>query len=118
MGKIAEDIAKATQDWKGIPVTVKLTVQNRKAEIEVEKTASALIFRALKEPPRDRKKKNIKHDGNITLDEVYEIARELRFKSQAKHFSGTVKEVLGTALSVGCFVDGKSPKQVQAEIAR
>ena len=27
--KVGEDIAKATQDWKGLRVTVKLTVQNR-----------------------------------------------------------------------------------------
>merc|ERR1712110_1077376 len=29
--KIGDDIAKATQDWKGLRVTVKLTIQNRQA---------------------------------------------------------------------------------------
>ena len=37
----------------------------------------------------------------------------MRFKSMAKDLSGTVKEILGTAFSVGCQVDGKSPKEVQ-----
>merc|ERR1712115_189235 len=27
--KIGDDIAKATQDWKGLKVTVRLTIQNR-----------------------------------------------------------------------------------------
>lgn len=55
--KIGEDIAKATaKDWKGLRVTVKLTVQNRQAKISVVPSASALVIRALKEPPRDRKK--------------------------------------------------------------
>jgi large subunit ribosomal protein L12e len=40
----------------------------------------------------------------------------MRFKSMAKDLSGTVKEILGTAFSVGCQVDGKSPKDVQEQI--
>lgn len=65
------------------------------------------------EPPRDRKKeKNIKHSGNISLDEVFEIARTMRSKSLAKSLAGGVKEILGTAQSVGCTVDGKPPHDV------
>ena len=37
-------------------VTVKLTVQNRNAKIDVIPSASSLVIKALKEPPRDRKK--------------------------------------------------------------
>ena len=74
--KVGDDIAKATGDWKGLRITVKLTIQNRQAQIEVVPSASALIIKALKEPPRDRKKqKNIKHSGNITFDEIVNIAR-------------------------------------------
>lgn len=57
--KVGDDIAKATKDWKGLKVTVKLVVKNRQAAIEVVPTAASLIIRALKEPPRDRKK--VKH---------------------------------------------------------
>ncbi|KAK2104309.1 60S ribosomal protein L12 [Saguinus oedipus] len=74
--KVGDNIAKATGDWKGLRITVKLTIQNRQAQIEVVPSASALIIKALKEPPRDRKKqKNIKHSGNITFDEIVNIAR-------------------------------------------
>ena len=54
--KVGDDIAKATQDWKGLKITVKLTIQNRQAKIDVVSTTASLIIRALKEPPRDRKK--------------------------------------------------------------
>jgi ribosomal protein L11 len=37
-------------------VTVKLTVQNRQAKVSVVPSAAALVIKALKEPPRDRKK--------------------------------------------------------------
>lgn len=55
--KIGEDIAKATaKDWKGLRVTCLLTVQNRQAKVSVIPSAAALVIKALKEPPRDRKK--------------------------------------------------------------
>ena len=74
--KVGDDIAKATGDWKGLKVTVQLKVQNRQATCTVVPSAAALIIKALKEPPRDRKKvKNIKHNGNITMDDIIEAAR-------------------------------------------
>jgi hypothetical protein len=98
-------------------VTVKLTIQNRQAAVSVVPSASSLIIRALKEPPRDRKKeKNIKHNKSVSLDEIIEIARTMRFKSFSKDLKGGVKEILGTAFSVGCQVDGKSPKAVSDAI--
>ncbi|MCJ1424218.1 60S ribosomal protein L12 [Sticta canariensis] len=116
--KVGEDIAKATGDWKGLRVTVKLTIQNRQAAVSVVPSASSLVIKALKEPPRDKKKeKNIKHSKSIPLDEIISIARTMRFKSLSKDLSGTVKEVLGTAFSVGCQVDGRSPKEISDDIA-
>ncbi|KAL5136935.1 60S ribosomal protein L12 [Glycine soja] len=117
--KIGEDIAKETaKDWKGLRVTVKLTVQNRQAKVTVVPSAAALVIKALKEPERDRKKtKNIKHSGNISLDDVVEIARVMSPRSMAKDLSGTIKEILGTCVSVGCTVDGKDPKDLQQEIS-
>jgi large subunit ribosomal protein L12e len=115
--KVGEDIAKATGDWKGLRVTVKLTIQNRQAAVSVVPTASTLVIKALKEPPRDRKKeKNIKHIKSIPLDEIIEIARTMRFKSFSKELQGTVLEILGTANSVGCQVDGRSPKAISDDI--
>ena len=40
----------------------------------------------------------------------------MRPKSMAKELKGTVKEILGTAFSVGCTVAGKSPRDVQSAI--
>ncbi|KAJ3333437.1 60S ribosomal protein L12 [Blyttiomyces sp. JEL0837] len=96
--KVGEDIAKATQDWKGLRITVKLIVQNRQAAIE-------------------KKEKNIKHTGNLTLDNVIEIARKMRNKSMAKELKGTVREILGTCFSVGCTVDGSSPQDISEKVA-
>lgn len=53
---IGDDVDKATGDWQVLRMTVKLTTQNRQAQVEVLASASALIITALKEPPGGRSK--------------------------------------------------------------
>jgi len=108
--KVGDDIVKGTSAWKGIRVTVRLTIQNRAAKVDVEPNATSLIIKELKEPLRDRKKvKHVSHDGDISYADVYDIAKTMRPRSMARKMAGTVKEVLGTAQSVGCTVDGQDP---------
>merc|ERR1711964_85738 len=115
--KIGDDIVKATMAWKGIRVMVKLTIQNRQAKVDMVPTATSLIIRELKEPPRDRKKvKNIEHSGNITKEQLFDIVRQMRFKSLAREFKGTVKEVLGTCFAVGCTVEGEAPMDLLQQV--
>jgi large subunit ribosomal protein L12e len=98
-------------------VTVKLTVVNRQATVSMIPSSSSLVMKALNEPPRDKKKvKGIKHDGNLTLDQVIDIAKQMRDRSMAKKLAGTVKEILGTCNSVGCTVNGESPRDIQSSI--
>jgi large subunit ribosomal protein L12e len=110
-----------------------LTIQNRQAAISVVPSASSLVIKALKEPPRDRKKQKnsknlystsvktcvtflllplVKHNGNIAFDEIVSIAKIMRARSQARTLRGTVKEILGTCMSVGCTIDGRHPRDV------
>jgi len=111
--KVGDDIAKGTADWKGLKITVKLIIQNRQAQIEVVPSAASLVIKALKEPPRDRKKqKNIKHNGNLQFDDIIGIARIMRPRSMARRLEGTVKEILGTCQSVGCTIDGNHPHDI------
>merc|ERR1711918_65598 len=86
---VGEDLCKATKEWKGMRVTCKLHVQNRKVTVEVVPSATALVIKALKEPPRDRKKvKNISHDGNISWDDVYAVAKAMRSRSMPRPSRG------------------------------
>ncbi|KAI0990661.1 hypothetical protein GJ496_008133 [Pomphorhynchus laevis] len=56
--------------------------------------------------------KRFRHNGTITFDDVIDIARLLQPRSMSRQLVGTVKSVLGTCNSVGCLIDGKSPRQV------
>lgn len=103
--KIGEQLCSATKDWEGLRVTCKLKIQNRQAEVEVVPSAAAFLIKGLKEPKRDRKKvKNIKHDGDLSLDYVIEIAKILKRRSLSTNLKGCVREILGTAKSIGCSI--------------
>ena len=115
--KVGEDIQKATKDWKGLKVEVEIRIQNKQSTVTVMPTAAPLILKALKEPARDRKKtKNVVHNGKLKISDIIGIAKLMREKSFSAEFSGTVKEILGTCVSIGCTVDGKDPRAVQKEI--
>merc|ERR1712231_6941 len=105
--KVGEDIQKATSKWRGVKIEIEIAVQNRQCTVKVIPTAAPLIIEALKEGGRDRKKvKNVTHSGNVKLDDIVRIAKTMREanKSMAIPFEGTVKEILGTAISLGCTV--------------
>ncbi len=42
----------------------------------------------------------------------------MRDRSCARGLSGTVKEILGTCVSVGCTVDHEEPRDVQSQVPR
>ncbi|KAL7673468.1 hypothetical protein ACOME3_008324 [Neoechinorhynchus agilis] len=110
---VSDDIVKSTQEFKGINVMVKLTIQNRKAQITVVPCAASLIIQALNEPYRDRKKvKFIKHNGDLSFEQICDIGRKMRPRSQARELSGTVKEVLGACQSIGCTINKLPPHEV------
>ena len=68
---------------------------------------------------RDRKKTKLTgRSGNVTFQQVKNIAKtiEAEGKSESRNFSGTVCSVLGTCLTLGCKVDGKSAKLVTEQV--
>eukprot|EP00069_Balaena_mysticetus_P006875 bmy_18783T0 len=93
-----------------------LPAQNRQGQTEEVPSASALIIKALKEWPRDRKKQNIKHSGHTIFDEIVNIAQQMWHLFLAQELSGTIKEIPGTAQSVDCSVDGCHPHDIMDDI--
>ena len=118
--KAGETISKETKEYNNIRLYVKLSIQSREIKkVELLPTCSAYIIKALKEPARQRRKVKgavYKHTGNLTLQQVKDVAKNMKDKSLAREFKGTVKEVLSICVAVGITVDGKSPKDIQKAI--
>ena len=66
--KVGDDIKKATGDWKGQKVTVKLTVVNRQAAVSVVPSAAAWLIKELGQKFAMGQPKI--HNGNLSLDQV------------------------------------------------
>ena len=117
---LGAQIQKDAKEWSGARVFIEIHAQNRKCDLKILPGTSAYIVREMGGfVSRDRKKEKLPNrSGNITFDQVLKVARLIEDdgRSTSKEFSGTVKQVLGTCLSVGCTVDGLSPKDITKKV--
>jgi len=54
--------------------------------------------------------------GNLSMEQVVHIAKIKRAELLSASLKASMKEILGTCVSMGVTVDGKDPKEVQREI--
>ena len=99
-----------------VPVEVTVDTETKEFKIKVgTPTTAALIVKesgiekGSSEPGRNPV-------GNLNFEQVVKIARMKWPEMRAKTLKAAVKQVLGTCLSMGVTVDGKSPKEVIKEI--
>lgn len=124
---ISDVIAKInekTKDFEGMQVPVKIVVDKstRPPTVEIEvgtPPVAALIKKEIgvaapvKEEAGVKGKKAI---GDITIAQLVKICKSKVDSSLAKTTKVQVKEACGTCLSLGVTVEGKSPKEVFADI--
>jgi len=51
--------------------------------------------------------------GNVTMDQVRKIAEMKYGSTLSRTIENTMKEIIGTAVSVGVTIDGKEPKEIK-----
>ena len=117
IGEVIAKINEKTKDFAGIQVPVKVIVDPKTKEFEIEvgsPPTSALIKRELgiekgagnREAPA----------GDISLETAVKIAK-MKFESLNTPFlKNAAKEVLGTCVSMGVTCNGKDPREVMKEI--
>ena len=50
------------------------------------------------------------------MEQLFDVCRQMRPKSLAREFEGTVKEASGICNAVGCTVEGMKPMKLQEAI--
>lgn len=115
--QVVDEINKATKDYAGLEVPVKLIVQDdRSFNVEVGiPPVTALVKRELgiEKGSSNPGRENI---GDLTIDQVKKIAEIKQEEILSYDLKSAVKEVLGTCVTVGVTIDGKNPKEIQKEI--
>jgi len=115
--EVVNTINNATKDFKGMKVPVKIIIDpaTKKYEIKVgTPPASALILQkaGIEKGSSDA----LEAAGNITIQDVIEIAQMKKNDLLGKEIKSRVKEIVGTCVSMGITIDGKNAREVQKEI--
>jgi large subunit ribosomal protein L11 len=115
---IVNKINELTSSFEGMKVPVKIIVDVETKEFRVEvgtPTTSALIVKnsGIKKGSGNPGSENI---GNLTIDQVFEIAEAAKSKLLSRNPINRIKEILGTCQSMGITIDNKSAKIVLEEI--
>ena len=116
--QIITAINEQTKEFKGmkIPVTVSVDTDTKKWEIEVGiPSASALL---LKEAgiQKGSGTSGTEWVGEVSADMIAKIAKVKLETSYASSLKAVAKQIVGTCVSLGIKVEGKTPKEFTAEI--
>ena len=116
--QVIEAINEKTKEFKGmkIPVTVSVDTDTKEWEIEVGiPSASALL---LKEAgiQKGSSTSGTEWAGDITADSIVKVANVKLETSYASSLKSVAKQIVGTCISLGIKIEGKTPKEFTAEI--
>ncbi len=118
MGQVVKEINAKTKEYAGmkVPVEIEIDLETKQFEVRVgTPPTSMLILRELgvDKGSSDASSKKI---GDLKMDQVVKIAKMKLDNANTKDLKEVVKQVLGTALSMGVTVEGKDPREVQRDV--
>jgi len=116
--EVIKAINEKTKDFEGmkVPVTVLVDPDTKKWDIEVGIPSAAALI--LKETgiQKGSGASGTEWVGDITMDVIAKIANTKLEKSYASSLKSVAKTIIGTCLTLGIKVEGKTPKEITAEI--
>ncbi len=114
---VVDEINKKTASFNGMQVPVRVEVDEKKAftiSVGIPPTTALIMKEAGIE--KGSGEPNTSTVGNLPLEAAVTIAKMKLDDMLSYDLKNAVKEVVGTCVSVGVTVSGKSPKDMIAEI--
>ena len=116
--EVINAINEKTKDFEGmkVPVTVSVYPDTKKWDIEIGIPSAAALI--LKEAgiQKGSGTSGAEWVGDIGMDAVVKVAKTKLDSSYASSLKSVTKEIVGTCLCLGIKIEGKSPKEITAEI--
>ncbi|KUO39954.1 MAG: 50S ribosomal protein L11 [Hadesarchaea archaeon DG-33-1] len=118
IGQIVAKINEKTAAFEGMKVPVKIIIDKKTKQFEIEVGSPPVSALIRKELGLDKGAKTAGTEvvGNLTFAQVLELAKLKSSAMMAKGLKTAVKEILGTCLSMGVTIDGKDAREVQREM--
>ncbi len=118
--EVIKAINEKTNDFEGmkVPVTVTVFPDTKKWEVEVGIPSAAALV--LKEAGIQKGSGTSGTDwvGDIGIESIVKVAKTKLELSYASSLKSVAKEIIGTCLCLGIKIEGKSPKEITAEISQ
>jgi len=118
--EVIKAINEKTKDFEGmkVPVTVKVYPDTKKWEVEIGIPSAAALV--LKEAGIQKGSGTSGTDwvGDIGIESIVKVAKTKLELSYASSLKSVAKEIIGTCLCLGIKIEGKSPKEITAEISQ
>ena len=118
LGKVIQDINKATELFKGLKVPVELDVDAKTKNFKVNvfsPPVSELIKKETGIELGSGHSKKIKV-GNLSIEQVIFIAKTKLGNMLSKNLKAAAKSVVGSCVSLGVLVENKEAKEIEKEI--
>lgn len=116
--EVINTINDRTKDFEGmkVPVTVSVDTDTKQYEVDVGIPSSSPLI--LKEAgiQKGSGASGTEWVGEITMEKIVKVARTKIDTSYATSLKSVAKTIVGTCLALGVKVEGKSPKEITAEI--
>jgi large subunit ribosomal protein L11 len=118
IGEVIGFINEKTKHFEGMKVPIKLTIDPKTKEYELEvgtPPTTALIFKELGiEKGSGATPSSIA--GSLTIEQVMKIADMKKDSMLGKTMKDRMMEVMGSCVSSGVHIEGKPPKEAQSEL--
>jgi len=116
--EVINAINEKTKDFEGmkVPVTVSVDPDTKKWDIEIGIPSAAALI--LKEAgiQKGSGTSGTEWVGDVTIDSIVKVANTKLDKSYASSLKSVAKSIIGTCLALGIKIEGKTPKEITAEI--
>ncbi len=118
VGEVVSAINEATKDFEGmeVPVDVEVDEETGEFEVEVGKPPAAALIKDELGIESGSGEPNVNKVADMSFEQACKVARMKASDLQAMDLRGAVKEVIGTAQSMGVTVDGREALEVQQAI--
>lgn len=121
--EVFKKINDKTKDYSGMKVPVKIVIDKKTKEIEIEvgtPPATSILKKEmgieLAKITEEEKTAGKTSAGNLTMEQVVKVAKMKQDDLLAKNFKNAVKTIVGICASMPVTVEGKEPKEVLKEI--
>ena len=116
--EVINAINEKTKDFDGmkVPITVLVNSDTKKYEIEIGIPSAAALIMKEAGIQKGSGLSGTEWAGDVTIDAIIKVAGTKLESSYASSLKSVAKTIIGTCVSLGIKIEGKTPKEITAEI--